>query len=321
MKTSLKLLFSTAAAAGLIACGGSSSTIATPAPAPAATAPAPVTATPAPAPTATAPAPVAATPAPVAATPAPAPAAAGPVPSPTGTPTASLASTQTEASSLAAEVKAGYASAGSASAGAGFKTPFGVETLALPQGVAATLSCSLLASGGTGSITYDISGTAVTAGTSVSFTYNACSYSGYTFNGSVSIVYDRYVSPTDLSFTISYTNFTASGPGVPSQSISGRSSCNVAAGVSSCYYNDGTRGWSSTMSYSASGTVNGTYAVNYGNGSVQVTYVNFGATGGTATITGANGSKAVITRNSATSFTVTITPSGGGASSSYTVTL
>jgi hypothetical protein len=193
--------------------------------------------------------------------------------------------------------------------------------MALPQGVSATLSCSLLASGGTGTITYDISGTAVTAGTSVSFTYNACSYSGYTFNGSVSIVYDRYTSPTDMSFTISYTNFTASGPGVPSQSISGRSSCNVAAGVSSCYYNDGTRGWSSTMSYSASGTVNGSYAVNYGNGSVQVTYVNFGATGGTATITGANGSKAVITRNSATSFTVTITPSGGGASTSYTVTI
>jgi hypothetical protein len=307
-----------------MACGGGSSTVATPAPAPVAATPAPVAATPAPAataPTPVAPAPVTATPAPVAATPAPAPVAAGPVPSPSGTPTASLASTQTEASSLAAEVKAGYANAASASAGAGFKTPFGVETAALPQGVSATISCSLFASGGSGSITYDISGTAITTGTAISYTYNACSYSGYTFNGAVNIVYDRYVSPSDFAFTISYTNFTASGPGVASQSVSGKSSCSVAAGVSSCYYNDGTRGWSSTMSYSASGTVNGSYAVNYGNGSVQVTYANFGATGGTATITGANGSKAVVTRNSATSFTVTITPSGGGASSSYTVTL
>jgi hypothetical protein len=222
---------------------------------------------------------------------------------------------------LAAEVKAGYASAGSAAAGAGFKSPLGVELAALPQGIVATISCSTFGSGGSGSITYDISGTAVAAGTSISYTYNACSYSGYTFNGSVSLVYDRYVGPTDFAYTVTYTNFTVAGVGVGSQSVSGKSSCSFSGGTASCYYNDGSRGWSSTMSYSSTGVVNGSYAVNYGNGSVQVTYANFGATGGTATITGANGSKAVVTRNSATSFTVTITPSGGGASSSYTVTL
>lgn len=154
----------------------------------------------------------------------------------------------------------------------------------------------------------------------MNFTYNACSYSGYTFNGTFKLVYDRYVSPTDFTYTAEYLNFTVAGNGASSQTISGKQTCSLSAGSASCYYNDGSRGWSSTMTYSG-GVVNGSYAVNYGNGSVQVTYANFGATSGTATMTGSNGSKAVITRISATSFTVSITTATGGTATSYTVTL
>lgn len=133
-------------------------------------------------------------------------------------------------------------------------------------------------------------------------------------------MYDRYVSPTDFTYTAEYVNFTVAGNGVASQTISGKQTCSLSAGSASCYYNDGSRGWSSTMTYS-SGVVNGSYAVNYGNGSVQVTYANFSATSGTATMTGSNGSKAVITRTSATSFTVSITTATGGSPTSYTVTV
>ncbi len=221
---------------------------------------------------------------------------------------------------MASEVKAGYAAAGSAAAGSGVKGPFGVQLAALPSGVSASLSCSLLGSGGSGSISYEVPSTAIASGYTVSYTYNACSYAGYTFNGTVTLTYDRYTSPTDFAYTVKYSNFSVSGNGLSSTNVSGTTSCNLSGGTASCYYNDGTRGWSSTMTYS-NGAVNGSYAVNYGNGSVQVSYVNFGATGGTATVTGSNGSKAVITRTSATAFTVAITPSTGAATSTYTVTL
>jgi hypothetical protein len=241
------------------------------------------------------------------------------VPSPTSTPTAALSSSQTEATNLAAEAKAGLAAAANASAGNGVKTPFGVQTAALPSGVTATLQCSLLGAGGTGSITYDAP-TALATGSTFVITYNACGFAGYAYNGTVNMVFDRYASPTDFAYTVSYQNFTVSGNGLSNQTVSGKASCSYTNGAASCYYNDGTRGWSSTMTYT-NGTVNGSYAVNYGSGAVTVSYSNFGATGGTATITGANGSKAVITRNSATSFTVSITTATGAASTAYTVTL
>lgn len=242
------------------------------------------------------------------------------MPSPTSTPTATFASNQTEAASLASEAKSGYAAASSASAGAGVKGPFGVEMAALPSGVAASVSCSLLGSGGSGSISYDIPTTALSAGYTIAYTYNACSYAGYTFNGAVTLTYDRYVSPTDFAYTATYSNFTVTGNGLSGERVSGKTSCSYTAGAVSCYYNDGTRGWSSSLTYS-NNTANGSYAVNYGNGAVQVSFSSFGATGGSATITGANGSRAVITRTSATTFTVSITTATGGTATSYTVTL
>ena len=266
-KTTLSQLFAAVAVSSLAACGGGSSsstpapaTSTSPAPAPAATpTPAP---TPAPAPAATpTPAP---TPAPApATTPAPAPAATpATVPSPTSTPTATLSSSQTEATNLATEAKAGLAAAANASAGNGVKTPFGVQTAALPSGVTATLQCSLLGAGGTGSITYDAP-TALATGSTFVITYNACGFAGYAYNGTVNMVFDRYASPTDFAYTVSYQNFTVSGNGLSNQTVSGKASCSYTNGAASCYYNDGTRGWSSTMTYT-NGTVNGSYAVRHG---------------------------------------------------------
>jgi hypothetical protein len=218
---------------------------------------------------------------------------------------------------LAAEVKSAYAAASGAAAGSG-KTPFGIEALTLPNGVAQTISCSSLASGGTGSVSVDTPAIGIVSGYTITITYNACSFSGYTYNGTATITYDSYVSATNYTSTLAYKNFSVSGPGVPVETVNGKVTCTINGSSTSCYYNDGSRGWSSTMTY-ANGTANGSYAANYGNGSVQVTFNNFNATGGTATVTGANGSKAVITRTSATSFTVVITPSTGAASTTYTV--
>jgi hypothetical protein len=298
MKNSVKFTLSYLALASLVACGGGGGS----APAATATAPAPApSAAPAPAP---------------AATPAPAPVASGPVPSPTSTPTAALQNSQAGAETAVTEVNAGYASAQNGATGAGFKGPLGVESGALPTGISASIPCSSF--GGTGSIEYDIGNFTggITAGTTLVYTYKNCSFSGYTYNGTFKIVYDTFVSDRDFSYTASYQNFTITGNGLSNYAFSGSQSCRYANSSISCYYSDGSRGWSSNFTYSG-GSANGSYSANYSGGSVSVTYTNYSATSGTARVTGANGAYYEVRRCSATAYTVTY--SGGGATGTYKV--
>lgn len=215
-----------------------------------------------------------------------------------------------------AEALAGYANGAAAAGGSTFQGPLGIASSRLPTGIAQTIQCSQIAAGGTGSITFDIPLSVALAGGNlqgavITYTYNSCSFSGFTYNGTFTISYDRYTGPTDFTYTASWTNFTVVGAGVASQSYSGKQTCSVAGGTSvNCFYSDTTgRSWSGTVSYTG-GILNGTYSANYGNGVVTVKYTNFGATGGTAEFMGANGTKIVITRNSATKFTVVITANG-----------
>jgi hypothetical protein len=210
-----------------------------------------------------------------------------------------------------AEALAGYANGAAAAGGSTFQGPGGILSSRLPTGIAQTISCSQLAAGGTGTITFDFPLVASLQGQTISYTYNNCSYSGYTFNGTFALTYDRYTSPTDFTYTATWTNFTVSGGGVATQSYSGKQTCTLAGGAAvSCFYSDTTgRSWSGTVSYTG-GILNGTYTANYGSGVVTIKYTNFGVNGGTAEFTGANGTKVVITRNSATKFTVVITANG-----------
>jgi hypothetical protein len=288
MKFSKHWIFTAVALASLAACGGGGDS-APAANTPAATTPAVTT-------------PAVTTPAVTA------PAAGTLAPSPNAVATTEITNSQATADSLKTEALNGYVAAKNAAAGATFKGPLGVEAGALPSGVTGTISCATL--GGSGSITYDFPSTAIGAGTEIAYSYNACSFSGYTYNGVFRIKYTRYTSATDFAFTSTYENFTFTGNGLSNQSFSGSQSYDYRNGVVSSYYSDGTRGWSSTMTYT-NNTANGSYSVGYGSGTVTVKYTNFGATSGTAEITGANGTKVLITRTSATGFTLKLTDKNG----------
>jgi hypothetical protein len=242
----------------------------------------------------------------------------GTVPAPNAAATTVLETSQTEANKLSTEATDGLNSAQAAAAGTGVKGPLGVEIGSLPTGISSSISCSIFGAGGSGSISYDIPTTGIAAGSVLTYTYNQCNINGLaTYNGTFSLTYNRYVSPSDFAYTSKYTNFTVNGNGFNNQAINGSSTCDFSKGAMSCYYSDGSRGWSSNLTYS-NGTANGSYAVNYGTGTIQVKYTNFSATSGSCEITGANGSKALITRTSAKQFTVSITGTNG-SSTSYTV--
>ena len=240
-------------------------------------------------------------------------------PSPGATPTAVLVNSAAAANDTIAEVNAGLAAAQNGATGAGFQGPLGVQSSALPTGVSASISCASF--GGTGgSIDYDVSGLSggITSGASITYTYNNCAISGYTYNGTFRLTYDRYVSASDFAYTSSYQNFTINGNGLTNYAFSGSQSCNYANNTVSCYYSDGTRGWSSNFTYS-NGVANGTYSSTYSGGTVRVQYTNYSATSGTARVTGANGAYYEIRRCSATAYTVTYSATGTGVTSTYNV--
>jgi hypothetical protein len=303
MKQDFKLfLIASATTATLVACGGGSSDNST-----AQTAQTSATTTPIVVPTAPP-------------APAPAPTPTGTAPAPNTASTAVLGNTQVEANKLSTEAIDGLNAAQAAAAGTGIKGPLGVGIGNLPSGIVGSIDCSMFGTNSSGSISYDFPTTAIATGTVLTYTYKQCNIGGQaTYNGVFSLTYNRYVSPTDFSYTSKYSNFTVTGNGLTNQAISGSSTCDYSKSVMSCYYSDGTRGWSSNLTYS-NGTVNGSYAVNYGSGTIQVKYTNFSATSGTCEITGANGSKALITRTSAKQFTVSITDANN-SNSSFTVNI
>jgi hypothetical protein len=133
--------------------------------------------------------------------------------------------------------------------------------------------------------------------------------------------FTRYTSATNMAMNVRLNNFSMSGGSLAgTQTFSGAIACDYqgVATMSSCFFSDDKRSWDTGTSYSG-GVANGTYAANYGSGSVKVAFVNFGTVAGTATITGASGNSAVVTYISATSYVVRITKDG--ITTTYTVTV
>jgi hypothetical protein len=262
--------------------------------------------------------------------PAPAPVAAAPVPTPTSTPTAALAGSQADGQTAINEINAALAASQAASRGAGISAPLKQTNSASKYryrskeltAATETVNCSELAAGGTGSATLTYPDTDdITSGYTISFNFNNCFLGAGegTYNGTFRLVFDRYVSETDYTFTYSYINFNISNlTGLTgSQTVNGSSSCTVLGSNVSCYYNDGARAWSTSLSYN-NGVVNGTYATNYGTaGSVQVTFTNYSATSGTAVMRGSNGTY-TIRRCGANAYRITWAPTTGtGSTYSY----
>jgi hypothetical protein len=203
----------------------------------------------------------------------------------------------------------------------GLTLPVSVNTPALPLGIVQSIPCSAFdSSAGKGTISVEAPGTAATLGYTLTATYTACSISGITYNGTYQNVYTRFTAGNDFSSVGTYKNFMITGSGQATQTLNGKSICNSTPQEPyNCYYSEGNRGWASDASLN-SGNATGTFVVGYGSGTLRFAMARITSTGGSATVTGANGSKAVITRNSATSFTVAIATSSGGASTGYTVT-
>jgi hypothetical protein len=238
------------------------------------------------------------------------------------TPTAVLVDTSAEANALASEVKAGLTGAQGVNGASAL--PLGIQTSSLPSGVTTDMS-SICAGGGTASLSGNISqgSTSMPLNTPLTTTFNNCALviGGASVSGSMVMNFTRYTSAANMAMNVRFNNFSMSGGGLAStQTFSGAIACDYqgVATASSCFYSDGNRSWDTGTSYSG-GVANGTYAANYGNGSVKVDFVNFGTAGGTATITGASGNSAVVTYISATSYVVRITKNG--ITTTHTVTV
>ncbi len=188
--------------------------------------------------------------------------------------------------------------------------PGGVNLLgALPTGVVTTTTCP---DGGNYSVDLPSS---LDAGTTYSFTYNNCSYlTGYVFNGSYVIAYSSFTNASNYAWTITY-NLSYVGPDY-NYAYHGTQSCSFNGTAYSCTYDDGVHDFNSDFTYTG-GVINGSYSWTYSSyGSFTYTFDHWGDTSGRVTVTGPNGFSALIVRNSATSFTVTITNG-----STYTVTI
>ncbi len=255
------------------------------------------------------------------------------------TATGVLVSNQTTANDLVAAVNRGVSTLRSAE---GLENaPSSVEIKSLPTGVVTTIDCASFpatASFCTGSYTIDSNITgAITSGSSITVTYNNLVYNAlanignFVYNGTISTVYDRYVSPNDFRSTITYTNLSfGSASGLTP--VNGSSTCDFSNGTINCaYLIDGTQvsNVSVTQSGSVTNVAAGTIRANFSgaNGFVDCVYNNWSfnsttsqvASGGRVTITGSSSTSAVINSNGSGRYTVAITING--STTNYTVTI
>jgi hypothetical protein len=233
-------------------------------------------------------------------------------PAPTSAPTAVLVDSQAAADDLSAEAEKGY-KAGEAAAGSkgiastnegGLEKIAAVTSTACPAG---------------GSVEYDygnIDGRGIVAGTTYNITYKDCKYSSgtysFSYNGNYEWKYSRYTASNDFAYTFKYNNLTYAynyGGTAKTTTLNGGQSCDYTPTKQSCFYSDGTRGWSSNVSYE-NGVLNGSYAYTYSGGITKVTYTNYSATGGKVLFEGKN-TKYELVRTSATAYTWTYTGADG----------
>jgi hypothetical protein len=250
--------------------------------------------------------------------------------------TGALKSDQTTANELVAAVNKGVATFQTTDALKNAPTAGVVSDL--PTGAAVTIDCSLVgASVCTGSYSIDTNITgAIVSGSGMTITYNnvkftsLASYGDFTYNGTIKLSYDRYVSPSDFAITTTYTNFSFGGTLAGAGTLNGSSTCDIKANVYTCGYNVGDT-YVGTYSLSRSGTTttvsSGLIRANYtgASGYVDCSYANWSynsttaitSSGGVVTVTGVNGTVAKITSSGSGRYVVDITV--GGTKTTYNV--
>ncbi len=221
---------------------------------------------------------------------APAAVPTGPVPG--AAPTAVIPNSQAAANALAGEARSSFAAAAKMQAASSL--PGGVNFLFLPAGV--EQACP---GGGNYSFTEPTSNA---PGTTFTITFNNCALVvGEFINGTVTTRLDTFVDDANFSFTSTF-NITSTGI---ASAITGSTICNIANNVATCYFTDGTHTFETSFSLSA-GVINGAYQWVFQTlGTVLFTFSNWTTTGGTITVTGANGTSATIV-HSLTNLVVTI---------------
>jgi len=250
----------------------------------------------------------------------------GTAPPATGTPTTAITSDQTSASALANASINGASALVQASSASGL--PLGVLVSA-PTGLQST-STTACPAGGSVTTTVNMAGTGgITSGDTIQSVYANCAYAaGYVMNGTSLIRYDRWVSATDFVFSVTLTGFTYTYDGRTWGPYSYTGNYAYANGTYNYSYtvNGSTIVGQPVVTSSGSNITvsSGTVRTTYGSGWIEWTYEGFtydSSTGrpvsGTVTVTGSNGTRAVITVT-ATGYTVQITVNG--TTSTYTVT-
>jgi hypothetical protein len=130
--------------------------------------------------------------------------------------------------------------------------------------------------------------------------------------GSSTVNYRRYQSETDYAYTVAFSGLSSERiqNGVWVQKIlSGANSCDTLMPITCFFSNDDLRGWGPTTY--VNGVVNGSFATLFNGGVIKVSFASYDSAGGSASIEGANGTRATIFRQSANKFSASITPKDG----------
>lgn len=138
-------------------------------------------------------------------------------------------------------------------------------------------------------------------------------YYRYT-NGSTTVNHRRYSSETDYAYTLALNGLmieTIENGVAVQKTLSGANSCDTLFPIPCFFSNDGLRGWGPTTM--TNGVANGSFATMFNGGIIKVTYFSYDSVSGSASIEGANGTRASIFRQSATKFSASITPKNGVA--------
>jgi hypothetical protein len=153
------------------------------------------------------------------------------------------------------------------------------------------------------------------------YTYVNCFDGTYTYNGTSQVTPTTAGGGAVTSYLLAFTNLRVSGPPAGlAPTVSGSVTCTPSGTpgqAPACTSAVGSYVWGNDASY-ASGAANGSHQCDCGQGTWNVTFRNFSATGGQADVFASNGS-AVVTRTGAKTFTVNVFV--GSNSGSYTHTL
>jgi hypothetical protein len=159
-----------------------------------------------------------------------------------------------------------------------------------------------------GSLTVDLPSdlTSLKLGTPYAATFSNCvQQKGQVADGVVTVSFSGFSNGDNFAETATY-NLRVSNTNGSTTTYAGTQSCAFVAGVGNCTFSDGPRTFDASFS-NIGGTLNGSYSWGYGPDiRVDFAFSNWTPTGGSAVVTGPNKFRAVIVRDGANSFMVTI---------------